>query len=85
MCESDQARSRRRPRTLSRYHGHKLAVFRSFLVKPDMAIAFRIQRVITPDADVNARVEASATLAHDNVARQYLLAAENLDAQTLGF
>ncbi len=79
MCESDEAR------TLARYHGHELAVLGSFLVEPDLAIAFRKQRVVAPDADVYARVKVSATLAHDDVARQYLLAAENLDAQTLGF
>ncbi len=79
MCESDEAR------TLARYHGHELAVLGSFLVEPDLAIAFRKQRVVAPDADVYARVKVSATLAHDDVARQHLLAAENLDAQTLGF
>ena len=74
-----------RPRTLVRYDAHKLAVFWSFLVEPDLAIAFRKQRVIASDANVKACVEASATLAHDDTARQYLLAAEDLDAQALGF
>ena len=71
--------------SLARYDAHKLAVFSSFLVEPDLAIAFRKQRVIAPDANVKACVEASATLAHDDTARQYLLAAEDLDAQALGF
>ena len=85
MCESDEARMGYMPRTLARYHAHELAVLGSFLGEPDLAIAFRKQRVIAPDADVYARVKASATLAHDDVARHYLLAAENLDAPTLGF
>ena len=49
----------------------------------DDAVREREERVILPDADVLPGVKPRAALADENVAREHLLAAELLDAQTL--
>ncbi len=65
---------------LVRLHAHELAILRALFLELDMPIGFCIERVVPADTDIDARVETSAALAHDDVAREYLLAAEDLDA-----
>src|SRR5688572_12975817 len=54
------------------------------LVEADRAVAQGEQRVVLAGADVDAGVEAAADLAHEDVARAHDLAAELLDATSLG-
>ena len=50
-----------------------------------MTVRFRIQRMITAKADIHTRVKSRAALANDDIARNNLLATENLHAQAFGF
>ncbi len=53
------------------------------LAERDLAVGKREQRMVLAHADVLARMELGAALAHDHVARFDLLAAEQLDAEPL--
>ena len=64
---------------------HELAVLRAFSLKLDVAVFLGKQRVITADANINARMKACTALAHEDVASQYFLAAIPLDAESFGF
>ena len=59
---------------------HELAVLRALALALDLAVLLGEQRVVTADADVGAGVETRAALAHDDVARENLLAAVDFDA-----
>src|SRR5690606_8948249 len=48
------------------------------------AVGGREQGVVAAEADVVARVEGGAALAHEDVAGQHVLAAELLHAEALG-
>ena len=50
-----------------------------------MAVRFRVQRMITAKADIDARMKSRAALANDDIARNNLLTTENLHAQAFGF
>jgi hypothetical protein len=52
--------------------------------KLDRAFDQREKRVVLAHPDVLARIELGAALTHDDIAREHALAAEALDAQTLG-
>src|SRR5690606_39200671 len=65
-------------------HAHHLAAARALDLELDAAVGEREQREVTAHADVHAGVERAAALAHDDVARRHLLAAEALDAEPLG-
>ncbi len=58
----------------------ELTVLRAFTLELDVTVLFREQRVVAADTDIDAGVETSAALTHDDVARSNLLAAKNLDA-----
>ena len=64
---------------------HELAIFRTFLFEFDVAVFFRKESMIPPDTDIGSCMEARTALAHDNTPGKDFLAAEFLDAQTLGF
>ena len=59
---------------------HKLPVLRTFLFEFHVSIRLGEQRVVTTEANIGAGVETGATLAHDDVARNNLLAAIDFDA-----
>jgi len=61
---------------------HELAILRSLALEFDVTVLLRKQGVIAPEAYIDSRVEARATLAHDDIARRNGLAAVNLDAKT---
>ena len=63
----------------------ELAVLRAFSFEAYLAVLDRKQRVIAADADVDTRMKMSAALPDDDVTRHNFLAAEDFDAQTLGF
>jgi len=67
-------------RMLLSNHAHKLAVLRTLALKLDVAVFLGEKRVITTDANINARVETRATLANDDVTSQYGFSAVGLDA-----
>jgi hypothetical protein len=50
-----------------------------------VAIALGVQGVIPANTDIDSWMNSCAALTNDNVARNYLLAAKNLDAQAFGF
>src|SRR5690606_8968766 len=64
---------------------HDLLVQRALEAELNLAVDQREQGVILADADVGAGVETGAALAHDDRASRDLLAAKNLDAQSLRF
>ncbi len=47
-----------------------------------MAVFLGKQRMVATDTNVDSGMEARTTLAHDDVARNDLLAAEDLDAES---
>src|SRR5688572_3445101 len=55
----------------------------ALLLELDPPILQREQRVVGADADVVARAVRCAALAHQDIAREHLLAAELLDAESL--
>ncbi len=61
-------------------HAHKLAVLRALLLKLDVPVFLRQQRVITTDTDIRASMKARATLPDKNVASNNLLPAKHFDA-----
>ena len=53
---------------------HKLAILRALLLKLDVPVFLREQRVITSDADVPARMNGRAALPDDDIAGDHFLA-----------
>lgn len=53
---------------------HKLAILRTLLLKLDVPVFFREQRVITTDADVPACMDGCAALPDDDIAGDHFLA-----------
>src|SRR5690606_31784611 len=70
---------------LGRHDRHGLLVQRALEAELNLAVDQREQGVVLADADVGAGVETGAALAHDDRASRDLLAAKNLDAQSLRF
>ena len=70
---------------LASLDAHKLPVLGAFFLELHVTITLREQRVIAADANIQARMKTRAPLTNKNVARNDLLAAENLDAQAFGF
>src|SRR5579863_5855238 len=69
---------------LRRQHAHVQALLGAALAKLHRPGHFREQRVIGAGSDVAARAHLRAPLGHDDVAGEDVLAAEALDAETLG-
>jgi hypothetical protein len=59
----------------------ELAALRALFLEFDLAVSFCKQRVVTAEADIDARVETGATLAHEDVTGDDFLAAVHLYAQ----
>ena len=57
-----------------RDHTHKLAILRTLLLKLDVPVFFREQRVITTHADVPACMDGCAALPDDDIAGDHFLA-----------
>ncbi len=53
---------------------HKLAILRALLLKLDVPVFFRKQRVITTDTDVSACMDARAALPDDDISGDHCLA-----------
>jgi len=62
-----------------------LSIFRPFFLEFHNAVLLRVQGVITSYTYIHSRVNLGATLANDDVARNYMLTAVNLDAQSFTF
>src|SRR6185437_10790345 len=67
-----------------RQDAHVQSLLGALALEGDAARDLREERVIGTDPDVLACVYRRAALTHENVARQHPLAAETLDAETLG-
>ncbi len=61
-------------------NAHKLAILRAFFLKLDLPVTLGKQRVITPNADVCSRVDASTALTHEDVTGNHCLPAVHLHA-----
>ena len=59
---------------------YELPTPRTFFLELDVPVFLRKKRMVTTDANIDARMKARTTLANDNVARYYFLAAIDLDA-----
>ncbi len=75
-------RSVRRRRIRIGNHGYERATLEA-LAELDVTVAKREKRMVLAHADILARPELGAALAHDDVAAGDLLAAEKLHAETL--
>ncbi len=71
--------------SLVRNNTHELAVLRPLLFEFHVAVALRIKRVVSADANIRAGMYACSTLADNDVAGNHFFATEQLDAQSFGF
>jgi hypothetical protein len=60
--------------SLAGNYTHKLAILRAFLLKLDVPVFLRKQRVITTDAHIPACMDARAALPNDDIAGDHFLA-----------
>ena len=70
--------------SLVRHNAHKLTILRSFFLELHRTLGFCEECVITTDADVRASMKPCAALTNKDIARNDLLAAIHLHAQSLG-
>ena len=76
---------RRAGDSLARNYTHKLAILRALLLKLDVPVFFREQRVIAANSHVPASMDARAALPDDDIAGNHCLPAKQFNAQAFGF